>query len=414
MLDDSSSSYSTNHNRKSTGQEQLLFNHLQHLACQQEPELSIDNFRTLFIDGSGYFIPEVWQAMEAIIDTDPNEAEFHHILNRSCYILINRWLQNPQLQKSIPDLVDLFQVKPNRLPPSWTSKRLRTLVASFPETEQYLALQRLARMFIPEVQESTRIEDQKLEKLINRYPYLYEHCFLNDDSTDEERQEIRIMSQKIQQKYEVDLSKYIAYQRLPRKSNSLKNPTLMQDEELDEAIQYFTGKVDGGQTFRDQAEHFRVCCDLTRSYRTFKDGLYEYLTDAIDPGYGKRQFNQKLYQQLQNTLSDHHSHKPDDFLILATSKKLLNFLVVESLEQPKHFVFYDLINNLGVTMAIGILLKIVLFCRTATPYLEQRFSILFNHYQGATPGKVWWLVKSLESLNVALTTNFGRMNLCCF
>ncbi|MGB3514798.1 MAG: hypothetical protein WBA93_37430 [Microcoleaceae cyanobacterium] len=414
MLDYSINSFSIHRNRKSTQQEQLLYEHLQNLACQQQPEQSIDNFRSLFIDASGYSTPEVWQGMVEIIDTDPDEAEFHNILNRSCYILINRWLQSPHLQKSIPDLVNLFQVKPNRLPPSWTSKRLRTLVGSFSQTEHYLCLERLARMFVQEVEENTKIEDQKIEKLINRYPYLYEHCFLSDDSSDEERQEIRIMKQKIQQKYEVDLSKYIAYQRLPRKSNSVENPTLMQDEDLDEAIQYFTGKVDGHQTFRDQAEQFRVYCDLTRSYGTFKDGLYEYLTDAIDPGYGNSQFNQRLYRQLQNTFCDNHSQKPNNFLVVGTCRKLLNFLVVESLEQPKHFVFYDLINNLGITVVIGILLKILLFCRQAQPYLEQRFSILFNHYHGSTPGKVWWLVKSLECLNVALTTNFGKMNLCCF
>lgn len=414
MRDYSSSSLLTNHNRKSTQQEQLLYKHLQQLACQQQPDQSINNFRQLFIDASGYPIPEIWQLMEAIIDTDLDEAAFHNILNRSCYILINRWLQSPQLQKSIPDLVNLFQVTPNQLPPCWTSKRVRTLSGSFTETEQYFALQRLAQMFIQEVQENTKIEDQRIEKLINRYPYLYEHCFLHDHSTEAEQQEIRIMRQNFQQKYAVDLSKYIAYQRLPRKSNSAKNPTLMQDEELEQAIQYFTGKVDGKKTFRDQAEEFRIYCNLTRSYRNFKDGLYEYLTDAIDTSYGKNQFNQKLYQQLQNTFSDNNSQKPNDFLMVVTCRKLLNFLVVESVEQPKHFVFYDLINNLGVTMVIGILLKIVLFCRQAKPYLEQRFSILFNHYHSSTPGKVWWWVKSLECLNVALITNFGGINLCCF
>ncbi len=405
---------STNNNRKYTKQEQLLYQHLQNLARRQDPEGLINNFRTLFIDASGYFIPEIWQAMEAIIDTDPDEEDFHNILNRSCYILVNRWLQNPQLQKSIPDLVNLFQVKPNRLAACWTSKRIRTFISSFIETEKYLALQRLAEMFIQEVQENTKIEEYKLEKLINRYPYLYENSFINEDSTDEEREEIRIMRQKHQQKYEVYLSKYITYQRLPRKSNSVKNPTLMKDEELNDAIRYFTEKVDSRETLRNQAEKFRCYCDLTYSYRSFKDGLYQYLTEAIDYGYGKRKFNHKLYHKLQNTLSDNNSHKPNDFLILVTCRKLLNFLVIESLEQPKHFVFYDLINNLGVIRVIGMLLKIVLFCPQAKPYLEQRFSILFNHYQGSTSGKVWWLVKSMESFNVALSTNFGGMNLCCF
>ncbi|OZH53757.1 hypothetical protein AFK68_15560, partial [Hydrocoleum sp. CS-953] len=112
--------------------------------------------------------------------------------------------------------------------------------------------------------------------------------------------------------------------------------------------------------------------------------------------------------------SKNNSNKPNDFLILGTCKKLLNFIVIDSLEQPKHFVFYDLINNLGTIRVIGILLKIVLFCRQAKPYLEQKFSILFKHYQGSTSGKVWWLVKSMETLNVALSTNCGGINLCCF
>ena len=222
------------------------------------------------------------------------------------------------------------------------------------------------------------------------------------------------MRQKQQQKYEVDLSKYITYQRLRRKSNSVKNPTLMEDQELNHAIQYFTGKVDGCQTLRNQAEKFRCYCDLIYSYRSFKDGLYEYLTDTIDYGYGKGKFNHKLYHKLQNTFSQNNSNKPNDFLILGTCKNILNFIVIDSLEQPKHFVFYDLISNLGTIRVIGILLKIVLFCRQARPYLEERFSILFKHYQGSTSGKVWWLVKSMETLNVALSTNCGGINLSCF
>ncbi|NEQ75301.1 MAG: hypothetical protein F6K23_20980 [Okeania sp. SIO2C9] len=407
-------SLSTNNNRKSAKQEQRLYQHLQDLARQQNPEESIGNFRTLFIDASGYFIPEIWEAMETIIDADPDEEEFHNILNRSCYILINRWLQNPQLQKSIPELVSIFQVKPNKLPSCWTSKRVRTLIRSFTETEKYVALQRLAKMFIRETQENTKIVDRKLEKLIDRYPYLYEHCFLNDESTDEEQQKIKMIRRKQQQKYEIDLSKYITYQRLPRKSNSVENPTLMKNEELNEAVKYFTKKVHGSQTLRDQAQQFKTYCDFTGSYGTFKDGLYEYLTDTIDHGYSKRQFNHKLYNKLQNTWSDNNTQKPNDSLILGTCKKMLDFLVVESIEQPKHFVFYDLINNLGETMAIGMLLKIVLFCHQAKPYLEQKFSILFNHYQGATTGKVWWLVKSMETLNVAFSTNLGGINRCCF
>ncbi len=96
------------------------------------------------------------------------------------------------------------------------------------------------------------------------------------------------MRRKNQQRYEVDLSKYIAYQKLSIKSNSRENPTLMKDEELNEAIHLSTGKVDGKRTLRERVKQFSTYSDSTRSYRSFKDGLYEYLTDIIDYSYGKR------------------------------------------------------------------------------------------------------------------------------
>ncbi|MEB3342337.1 hypothetical protein [Okeania sp.] len=403
----------TQNNYQSTQKEQILYDYLQYLVRNQEPENLIDDFKAIFIDASEDFIPEIWQAMEAIIDMEPEPEDFHNIINRSCYILINYWLQNPRLQKSIPDLVNLFQEKANRYATCWTSQRIRCLSSSFSRTEQYFALQRLARILTKQVEENTKVKEQTLVKLINRYPYLYENSINNENNTDKERKEIIKIRQKQQQKYELDLCKYIIYQKLSRKNNYVKNPTLIGDKELNYTIQYFTGKINGGQTLRNQSEIFRSYCDLTYSYRSFKDGLYEYLTDTINCGYGKSKFNRKLYYKLKNTFSQNNSHQPNDSLMLDTCRDLLNFMVVESLEQPKHFVFYDLINNLGPIKVIGILLKIVLFCRQARPNLEEKFSILFNHYQGFNSGKVWWLVKCMEILNVALTTNFGRNRLCC-
>jgi hypothetical protein len=90
---------------------------------------------------------------------------------------------------------------------------------------------------------------------------------------------------------------------------------------------------------------------------------------------------------------------------------MLNFLVVESPQKPNHFVFIDLISNIGPTFTVGLLLKIVLICRKVRPYLEKRFSILFNHYESSSQDAVIWLIKVLENLNVALTSNFGKIDL---
>jgi hypothetical protein len=118
-----------------------------------------------------------------------------------------------------------------------------------------------------------------------------------------------------------------------------------------------------------------------------------------------------LYKQLQNTLPQSDSQKFSDFLLVRTCSQLLNFLVVESPQRPNHFVLIDLISNVGPPLTTGLLLKIVLLCRKVKPYLERRFSILFNHYESSTRDAVHWLVKGLENVNLALSTNFGAVDL---
>ena len=98
-------------------------------------------------------------------------------------------------------------------------------------------------------------------------------------------------------------------------------------------------------------------------------------------------------------------------LLLRTCSQLLNFLIVQSPTQPNHFVFVDMLSNLGAINTTSLLLKLVLLCRKVKPYLEKRFSILFNHYESHTQSSVQWLVMAMEHLNIALSTNFGSMNL---
>jgi hypothetical protein len=262
--------------------------------------------------------------------------------------------------------------------------------------------------------------------LIQRYPYLYEHCLLSEDSSYEHQQTVRQIQARVQRRFEFDLSQYVTYQvrrvqamRQPsteapeRIIQPVNNPTLLSDRELAAALKQFVGKVQGPNTYRDVAQSFLTHTSQTSSYRDFKDDLYEYLTASIDPAYGKRQFNDRLYNHLKNTLTQSDLQKPTEFLIVRTCSQLLNFLVVESPQRPNHFVFVDLITNLGATLTTGLLLKIVLLCRKVKPYLEKRFSILFNHYESSTRDGVPWLITSLENLNVAFSVHFGSADLSC-
>jgi len=417
-------------NRRTTVDEQFLYTHLLTRVAVESPSELIKNFRSLFIDGVGYPHPQVCQALERIVNSNLAEVEFKFILNRSCYILINRWLEQPPFRGAIPELIALFESTPMGLAPSPTTQRLRTLVQAFTQTEQYIKLRNLAQAIHRKIGVNGYAGAQPLKTLIRRYPCLYEHCFIRDDSTDEERQKVKLVRARVQRQFQINLSQYVTYQQLELSRNSAvsevdlqpepnlrnnlrtrKNPTLLSDYQLDAALQYFTGKVDSSNTYRDLAQQFITYSRWTPSYGTFKEELYEYLIASIDTKYGGCQFNQLLHKQLQNTFSQNDHEKLNDALLEGTCKKLLSFLVVESVEQPTHYIFSDLTGNLGITPTIGLLLRIVLLCSSVKPYLEKRFSILFNHYQAYARDSVEWLVEALENLNVALITNFEPKNL---
>ncbi|WP_446335729.1 hypothetical protein [Coleofasciculus sp. G1-WW12-02] len=408
--------------RQTSSQEQQLYDHFLYCVQIESPSQTLERFKQLFMDGSRYPEPEIWMVLEKLAMDKQAEQEFKFILNRCCHILINRWQIQPQLQGAIPELVALL----DDIPPatgvySRGSRRLRHLLQIFKETEQYLTLHRLSQ-----VVGETSTTSKEVGTLIQRYPYLYEHCLLSEDSSYEHRQTVRQIQSRLQRRFELDLSQYVTYQvrcaQLKRRNQKeastkiiqpVKNPTLLTDHELGTALKQFVGKVQGSHTCRDVAQSFLTHSSQTPCYKDFKDDLYEYLTASIDPAYGKRQFNSRLHEHLKNTLPDSENQKPSEFLILRTCSQLLNFLVVESSVRPKHFVFVDLITNLGATVTTMLLLKIVLLCRKVKPYLEKRFSILFNHYESSTRDGVPWLIKSLENLNVAFSIHFGRADLSC-
>lgn len=407
-------------------QEQVIYDHL--LACVQAetPDQLVDRFKRLFIHGLGYDNQEVVAALNSLTASKGAEEDFKFVINRCCHILINQWRTHPQHQSSIPDLVNLFDPTRNStgggLSHMRSVHRLRSLVQSFTDTEQYVTLSRLAEVFS---ESSHKAGDQvPLKQLIHRYPYLYSHCMLSDQSSSEQQATVRQVQTQMQQKFEQNLSHYVTYRvrqsqlvRLssPEKAKRLlkaqENPTLLGDRELVGALKHYVGKVEGSYTHQDLAQSFITHTHQVRTFKEYKDTLYEYLSTSVDPSYGSRKFNNQLYDQLSNTLSDSDDQKPSDFLVIRTCSQLLNFMVVQGQKNPQHYTFIDLLSNNGPTATIGLLLKIVLVCRKVKPYLEKRLAILYNHYETSTQSAVSWLVHALEHMNIALSTNFGKVDL---
>ncbi len=424
-------SWSDYYNRRVTNhqttilEEQCLYDHLLSCVRAETPEDLLNRFQALFISANGYCDHQVWLALKKIVESPYVEKDFKFILNRSSHIFINHWLMQPKLHGSIPELVALFDRIPSTQGRSRTTQRLRELLQTFRQTEQYLALKRLAQV-VGQNPDWSNNSQKSLGSLIRRYPCLYNYNLLTTDSTDEQRRTVRQIKRHVQRQFDRDLARYATFKLLesrvlegagalvepiPQNQRSPKNPTLLSDRHLDRALQQFGGKVDGSNTYRDLAQRFLTYSRQTECYRDFKNDLYDYLVSSIDSKYGKSQFNQRLYNHLQEILPAHDHQQLNDILLIGTCCKLLNFLVVENGQSPNHAVFVDLTGNLGITTTIGLLLKIVLICRKVKPYLEKQFSVLFKHYEACTRESVTWLIDSLENLNVALSINFGTLSL---
>lgn len=411
--------------RSISPQEQMLYGHLLAYAEHESPEHLIERFQSLFIDGVGYAEQNVVAALDQIVSDRDIEEYFHFILNRCCHILINRWQSNPQLQYAVPLLIDLFETTPRQNVKEYSRSRqvrhLRQVVKQFTETEQYLTLKRLARLIDSDSNQND--EDRPLGNLIQRYPYLYEYCLVSEDSPEAHHKNIRRLQARAQQQFEVNLSHYVTYRvrqaRLKKAQSGqvalerlkpVSNPTLLSDRELVTSLNQFAGKVHQGRSYQDAAQNF-LECNKSVKFGEFKRELYDYLGTAVDPAYGQRKFNKLLAYQLEHTLPQNEDQYVNDFLLIRTCSQLLNFLVLESSTNPQHFVFIDLINNLGPLSTTGLLIKVILLCRKVKPYLEKRFSTLFNHYETATQNNVKWLVKMFENFNVAMSVTFGSTDI---
>jgi hypothetical protein len=411
-------------NRRISAEEQRLYNHFLTFVQSETPDQLIGRVRQLLIEGLSYPDASILHDLDMLLMDADSEQNFRFVLNRCIHILSNRWQGRPQVQSWIPELVNLLESSPTLPITNHTRarsiKRLRELVRQFLETEQHLSLKRLATVMS---QDPEHTASQPLGQLMRRYPYLYAHCLIPEGASHEDQQSVRNLQEEAQYRFEIDLSRYVTYQ--VRKSELLqsasdttvgrilypvKNPTLLTEAEVCESLRHFVGKVDGRSTHRELANRFLDHTQYTTTFKGFKDDLYEYLVGAVEPEYGRRQFNKLLYLQLQTTLPELNYQPMNELMLMRLCSQIFSFLVVESQQQPRHFVFVDLIANLGPMMTTSLLLRLLLICRKIKPYLEKRFSILFSHYESHTQSTVEWLVAAMENLNIALSTNFGNMN----
>lgn len=416
----------SNNQQMKNNNEQIIYEHLINCVQNEQPSQIIERFHQLFIDGIGYPERDIEAALYKIIVNLESQQEFNYMISRCCYILINRWQMQQKNSNAIAELIELFEHSSSRFSGianrSHLVQRLQELISNFTQSEEYKVLRRLVPAFAPRISTVNQEAKYPLGQLISRYPFLYDHCLLEGETSCLQKQTVQEIQEQRQKQFEINLSQYTLYLLRQLKTakridseigdkiiKPVKNPTLLTDEKLYLALQEFVGNVKDSYTYRDLAQDFLSQASQNKNYRGFKSYLYEYLIDSVDPKYGRHQFNNRLHQHLKNLFPEKDSQKLNEVLIMQTCSELCNFLV-ESPTHPNYYFFLDLVANLGPRRTIGILLKIALLSNKVKPILERRFSILFSYYESQTVEDLRWLVQSLENLNVALVTNFGAVD----
>lgn len=419
------------HPSRTGSNEQSVYDHLLASVRTESPQEVLHRFQALFLGTSSYSDATIQQAINGIVKSATKQEDFSLFLNRCCYILVNRWQTQFDCKYAISSLIELLgqaSSMPASLGRTQTKTRLRLLVKHFVKSTHFQRLRRFADFINPSGSASGQ---QPLVTLLQRYPYLYKHCLVSQGDSQEHQQVIRHAQVQAQQKFELDLSLYMTdlLKRDTRQSGSViqtvgqpnidndliikpvHNPTLLSDSELRGALKHFVGKIDARNTHQDLAKQFLMQQQSAApSYKRFKNDFYEYLVSAVDSKFGQCRFNNQLYQCLGEMFPESNDRSMNDFLMVRTCQQVLNFLVIESRQKPKHWIFMDLINNVGSTSTISLILKVVLICKKIKPYLEKRFALLFNHYESQKQSSVQWLVHCFEKLNLAWCSQFGKFD----
>jgi hypothetical protein len=396
--------------------EDVLYQHLHYWRKQEPPYKLIERFCQLFLKITDYTDPAVTHALLSLADRPGAEREFKFVLNRCCYTLINLWYTQPRYHWAIPELVKKIE---NYSPPPAADlqvRKVQNLVKNFATTGQFAALERLRQIFETRAKNKFQSlggpEEAPLIQRISHYPFLYSSSLLTKDSGPEQKQHINDLRQSAETSLGIQLARYQTYHQRAAESSKLVNPTLLESSVLDQALEYYTGKIDGFRSHKDQAHWFLTYSKTARSFRDFKNDFVDYLIHPLvlaDAKYKGNHFTRNLRQYLRETLSEFDSQRLNSFIVVETCRRLFNFLVVDSPHRPVFRNFRHLINDVGYTLTVGLLLRIVLFCSAAKPWLERCFSVLFGLHEHRSCQEVPWLVASLEHTNIALVTNFNGL-----
>ncbi|HHP7230963.1 MAG TPA: hypothetical protein ACFCUY_08905 [Xenococcaceae cyanobacterium] len=406
--------------------EKVIYEYLRNSVASKSPSEMLVEFRYLFLE-LRHPNSEICHILETIIFSKHKEEFFLQVLNYCCHILIDSWQEKTENYAYILKLVELFE--PNNLAQvkylNRTRQKLFNLVKTFSNTDEFLKLKRIANFIntspIIKLDELALISD-----LLPHYPYLYSAVLLGKEHIPGTTNLVINLQQKRQKSFELQLAQHMIYRsrlvqiaRAKQLSNRagkfmkrVENPTLLGETDLKRTLKQYLNKTNDTGTIYQTAKKFLIELKFIKSYKIFKECLYQYLILGIQqPTTNKYPIQAKLKQVLEDICYHSDSQPCTNSLILQTCQRLLRFLVLDTTRQNDHYQLIELIMNLGTTQTTALLIKVILISPHAKQDLEQRLGLLFSVYESSSIEDSKWLVKFLDNILVAFSLYFGEINL---
>lgn len=409
---------------QTVNQEKIIYQYLRDYLPNHSPEEIILEFRCLFIEGRSQNVL-VRDTIENIVCSKIKQEKFFYIVNYCFYIVINYWLNQKEKQDYIFQLLQIFDdVDYTAKYFSRRKQKIVTLTQDFVHSKHYAKLERIAIIF--ENQDDKEFSNHSLIKsLLPRYTFLYNYLAIGQETLPEVTNLIKELQNKSTQSFDFKLAQHLIYRsRLIEIAKAqqfshgagkiirrIPNPTLLTDKDLRVGLKQYIKKIDHQSTLYQLSRKFIVSNKQQITYRAFKRNLYRYLSFKIESKNSQYDFQEKLWQLIDNMYYQSDGLPIDESLILRTCRKLYQALIISNAETNQHNLLIKLISNLGTAQTVMLLIKIVLICPQAKVDLEERLATLFTYYESKTIEDVPWIVKFLEYFLVAFSIYFSKLDL---
>jgi hypothetical protein len=357
-----------------------------------EPEVSLQEFKKIFIELIAPVNPKLIQSLYIIIEFN-SQQEFNNLFKRCSYILLNNWISNKQYELARKLITIISERTISEPHADNILKRLKVWLTNFVSSQDYENI----KLFVLKYGDYRPVE----KHWTSRYqPYLLATQYLDTKNTLEARQTAKLLSQKLKDKYKFDLAMYTSRsQSATFKFKNYHNPTLLGEEALRLIKIILVNR--GSLNYRSLANLF-ISHSQNITYKQFKESLIKYLCY-----YNEKKNSSDIYhQQLINILDNFHPQNDEESLnsslLLRTCNYLIKCLTVENSGEPTalFLIFVTQLNPL--TLAI-LMLKIILISPYSQTYLELCFARLIEYYQDNSAAECQWLIKFLEVCQIALT-----------